>query len=77
MKRRTMSKMVACESVAKGLRDFGYPDVTADTVKPILDAWLGGKRDFDLPSGVIGLIAGRQFDDVESANPGALSALTE
>lgn len=73
---RTMTKNQACQKVAKSLREFGYPDVTAAMIEECLDAWLTGKRDLELPHGVIGAFASRQFDEVEEAAPGALKALS-
>ena len=54
----------AMEAVARSLREFGYTDVTAKSVREIYDAWLAGKRFPDLPHGVIGGFAERQFDEV-------------
>lgn len=70
-----ITKRKACESVAKSLRDFGYPDCTADMIETCLDAWKDGKRDMELPHGIIGAFASRQFDEVEEANPGILASL--
>lgn len=72
---REMSKHQACIKVAKSLREFGYPDANAEMISDCLDAWLTGKRDFDLPHGVIGAFASRQFDEVEDARPGGLRML--
>lgn len=77
MAKFSMTKQQACENVARDLRHFGYPDVTAKTIRPILDAWLAGKRDSALPKGVIGMIAGRQFDEIEEERPGVLAALKD
>lgn len=76
MSRRTMSKSQACHKVAKSLRDFGYPDCTPEMIGDCLAAWLAGKRDMELPHGIIGAFASRQFDEVEDAQPGALALLT-
>jgi hypothetical protein len=62
-----------CKPVAESLRDFGYPSVTTAQVKEILDAWISGKRESDLPHGIIGMMAGRQFDELEEARPGGLA----
>lgn len=70
---RTRSDVSA--PVAKSLREFGYPTVTTEIVKTTLDAWLDGKREHDLPHGVVGMMAGRQFDEVEEASPGRLALL--
>lgn len=72
---RTMTKTQACQKVAKSLREFGYPDVTAEMIVECLDAWLTGKRDLELPHGIIGAFASRQFSEVEEAAPGSLALL--
>lgn len=74
---RTMTKTQACGKVAKSLREFGYPDCTAEMICECLDAWLTGKRDLDLPHGIIGAFASRQFDEVEEARPGTLALLKD
>ncbi len=50
----------AYEAVARNLREFGYPDVTATMVCEIHKALLADK---DLPHGVIGMFAKSQFED--------------
>lgn len=72
-----MTKTHACKTVAKSLREFGYPDVTPAMIYECLDAWLAGKRDMELPHGIIGAFASRQFDEVEEASPGTLSKLRD
>lgn len=62
--RRTYTLSDAMEAVARSLREFGYPDVTAAMTREIFDAWEAGKRFPDLPHGVIGGFAERQFDEV-------------
>ena len=69
------TRKTACETIARDLRTFGYPGVTGDIIEEILTAWLAGNRDSGLPRGVVGMFAGRQFDEIESARPGALAAL--
>lgn len=70
-----MTKAAACEMVAHSLREFGYPDVTAQMTQDILAAWLTGKRGVDLPHGIIGMMAEAQFDDVEKTSPGLLAEM--
>jgi len=72
-----MTKTGACQKVAKSLREFGYPDCTAEMISECLDAWVAGKRDLDLPHGIIGAFASRQFDEVEDARPGMLAILKD
>jgi len=74
---RPMTKTQACSKVAKSLREFGYPDCTPAMISTCLDAWLTGKRDLDLPHGIIGAFASRQFDEVEDAAPGSLALLKD
>jgi hypothetical protein len=52
----------AMEAVARSLREFGYPDVTAKMIREIFDAWDAGTK--PLPHGVIGMFAERQFEEV-------------
>lgn len=52
----------AMEAVARSLREFGYPDVTAPMIREVFDAWEAGKK--PLPHGVVGMFAERQFDEV-------------
>lgn len=59
--RTTYSLSDAMESVARSLREFGYPDVTAPMIREIFDAW---EADKELPHGVIGLFAKSQFEEV-------------
>lgn len=75
MARLEMTKDECSSKVAKSLREFGYPSCTTEMVRAVLDAWLGGKREHDLPHGIIGMFAGRQFDEVEEARPGALARM--
>jgi hypothetical protein len=72
---RELTKHSACQKVAKSLREFGYPDCTADMISECLDAWLTGKRDMELPHGIIGAFASRQFDEVDDVRPGSLARL--
>jgi hypothetical protein len=73
MARRQYTKDSVCASVAKSLREFGYPDVTAEMIAGCLDAWLADPNGV-MPHGIIGMFAKRQFDEVEEARPGALAA---
>lgn len=72
-----MTKTDACATVAKDLREFGYPDCSTQMIREVLDAWLEGKREEDLPHNIIGRFAGRQFDDIEEAVPGHLANLRD
>lgn len=75
MARKRMTKTSACETVAKDLREFGYPDVTGTMIREVLDAWLAGTDEAKLPHGIVGMMAARQFDDAERIRPGTMKAL--
>ena len=47
------------EAQAKALRDFGYPDVTAEMVKAAYEKWVKG----DDMEGVIEMFCAAAFDD--------------
>lgn len=47
-------------SIAKDLREFGYPDVTPQIVKECVDAWHAKEP---APHGVIGVIVYRGLDE--------------
>jgi hypothetical protein len=65
----------ACRPVQKALCDFGYDNLTLQEVRDVMDAWCAGKREEDLPHGIIGMMAGRQFDEIEEGRPGVLVTL--
>jgi hypothetical protein len=50
----------AMESVARSLREFGYPACSAAMVSEVYDAWETGKP---LPHGIIGMMAQGQFEE--------------
>jgi hypothetical protein len=50
------------EAGAKGLRDFGYPDVTASMIEEAHGRWQRGEE----PEGVIQMFAFKNFDDYPS-----------
>ena len=74
---KTKTKNDACAMVANDLREFGYRSANTKMIRAVLNQWLAGKRDSALPYGVIGMFAGKQFDDIEEAAPGYLSKLTD
>ena len=49
-------------AIARGLREFGYPDVTAAMIAEVEAAWRKGEP---LPHGVIGMFAERDFNECE------------
>jgi hypothetical protein len=63
MARATPTLSHGMEAVARNLREFGYPDVTAEMIREIYDRWIEGARYPDLPRGVIGGFAERQFEE--------------
>lgn len=60
--RETYTLDRAMEAVASSLREFGYPDVTAKMIREVFDAWEKGEK--NLPHGIVGMFAERQFDEV-------------
>ena len=57
----------ACAKVAAGLREFGYPDVTAAMVRECAEAVLRG--DEKIPHGVIGIFVKKGMDDAAKGGP--------
>lgn len=53
----------AFEAVAKSLREFGYPQTTADMVSKCWDAMAEGKKDLEMPHGVVGAFAYSQLNE--------------
>jgi|HubBroStandDraft_2_1064218.scaffolds.fasta_scaffold409250_2 hypothetical protein len=53
----------AMEAIAESLRQFGYPDATAQMIRETYDAWLGGARNDKLPHGIIGMFAESQISE--------------
>jgi hypothetical protein len=41
-------------ALGQSMREFGYPDCTNEIAAEILNAYFEGKRDDDLPHGVLG-----------------------
>ena len=52
--------IAAYKAVARNLREFGYPDVTTEMVEEIHGAFKAGTP---LPHGIIGMMAGGQFEE--------------
>ena len=63
------TRLRTCQTVAKGLVEFGYPDCTPEMIDEVLTAFLEGKRGADLPHGVIGQFAERQFLECHEIDP--------
>lgn len=57
------TKARAFETVAKSLREFGYPDASAAMVKDCWEAMQSGKGDEDMPHGIVGRFAFNQLDE--------------
>ena len=51
----------AFSSIAKSLREFGYPNVTADEIKGYHAEWLAGKEATD----IVAMFAVRDFENEE------------
>lgn len=62
--RKTYTKQDGFEDVARSLREFGYPDASAQMVADTWAAMKEGKSDADLPHGIIGRFAERQLEEV-------------
>jgi hypothetical protein len=56
------TKAKAFEAVAKSLREFGYPDASADMVRETWDAMKAGKPEDEMPHGIVGRFAFAQLD---------------
>jgi hypothetical protein len=61
------TKKQAFEIVAKSLREFGYPDATAQMVSDTWDAMQEGKPEDAMPHGIIGGFAYAQLNEVKEA----------
>lgn len=65
MVRKPYTKADGFESVARSLREFGYPDATAAMVKDIYAAMKRGDR--TMPHGIVGMFAESQIKEVGKA----------
>lgn len=52
----------AFETVARSLREFGYPDVQRAMIRDVFDAMKRG--DETMPHGIVGMFAQRQMEEV-------------
>lgn len=57
------TKADAFEAIAKSLREFGYPRTTAGMVQDAWNAMQEGKKDLEMPHGVIGAFAYSQLEE--------------
>ncbi len=64
MAKKQMTRSQAFETVAKSLREFGYPDATAKMVSDTYDAMDAKKK---LPHGIVGMFAESQLKEVWGA----------
>lgn len=55
----TANRTEIYERIARSLRDFGYPDVTAEMVKECVSAYHDGSP---MPHGVVGVIIKTRLD---------------
>lgn len=67
MRKKLYTLSNAMEAIAKSLRDFGYPDVTGPMIREVYDAWVAGKRDDELPHGIVGRFAESQIEEHAAA----------
>lgn len=51
------------KAVAKGLRDYGYPDVTTEMIRETHAAMMEGKSGADLPHGIISMFAADRLNE--------------
>jgi hypothetical protein len=54
----------AYETVARSLREFGYPDATADMIRDTHNAMKAGEP---IPHGIVGMFAQRQLEEAGEA----------
>jgi len=66
-----MNKEKLCNAIGASLREFGYPDVTAEMIGDCWDAYARG--DAKMPHGVIGMFAESQLDEIAEKRPDLLS----
>lgn len=55
----------ALDAIARSLREFGYPDASLEMMRDTWAAFRAGKRDADLPHGIVGMFAARQMEENE------------
>jgi len=67
----TMLEQEVYEAVARSLREFGYPDATAQMVHDTHTAMVEGKSGAELPHGIVGRFAESQLK--EAAERGLIS----
>ena len=53
-------------AISKSLIEYGYPDAKPAMIAEIYDAYKAGKREFDLPHGIVGQFAGEQLREFTS-----------
>lgn len=53
------------EAIARSLREFGYPDASAQMVADTAAAMERG--DSDMPHGIVGMFAQRQLEEIAEA----------
>ena len=65
MPKKTYTLQTAYETVARSLREFGYPDASADMVKATHDAMKAGNP--KMPHGIVGMFAQSQLQEAGTA----------
>ena len=62
-------KQYTFETIAKDLRQFGYPDTTTEMIEETFNAMVEGKSGSDLPHGIISMFAENKLRDVAEHFP--------
>lgn len=52
----------AYAAIARSLVDFGYPGITAAMIEECHKGWLDGKTGMEIPHGIIGMFASKEFE---------------
>ena len=65
MPKKSYTLQTAYETVARSLREFGYPDASADMVKATHNAMKAGNA--EMPHGIVGMFAQSQLQEAGTA----------
>jgi len=64
---KKVTRKEVAEAISRRLVEFGYPDCSPEKVDEILSAYINGKRDGDLPHGILGRFTEAQLEDLQKA----------
>lgn len=64
---RINTRRDAFKAIAASLRDFGYPDASAEMASDVYDAIVAGKSGADLPHDIVGRFMESQINEVREA----------